>query len=261
MGRLLALRQQRAFERLYRRHVADVYRYALAVLRDPDDAEQITQTTFLNAYRSVGGHGLDLNRLLTIAHDLCRRRTARAWRADAAFDGDPTADDVRRGLARLPFDERAVLVMREVEDRSYSEIAELLGVPPGDIEELILRARRSLRQEIDGPLSCPEAQLAVSRELDDRSSRRERRLLRAHLHRCIACWVFSRDQQGQRAALRQLAQIELPRSLESFQAGAQDSSASGISQVAAAGRVHLSPPAPPEDAGGAAMPGPVTCGP
>ena len=35
----------RGFERLYQRHAADVYRYALAVLRDPDDAEDVTQTT------------------------------------------------------------------------------------------------------------------------------------------------------------------------------------------------------------------------
>ena len=41
----------RAFERLYRRHVHDVYRYVLAVLRNPADAEDVTQATFLNAFR------------------------------------------------------------------------------------------------------------------------------------------------------------------------------------------------------------------
>ena len=46
-------RSDRGFERLYKRHVGDVYRYALAVMRNPADAEDVTQTTFLNAYRVV----------------------------------------------------------------------------------------------------------------------------------------------------------------------------------------------------------------
>ena len=45
-------RSDRSFERLYRRHVSDVYRYCLGVLRNPADAEDVTQTAFLNAYRA-----------------------------------------------------------------------------------------------------------------------------------------------------------------------------------------------------------------
>jgi DNA-directed RNA polymerase specialized sigma24 family protein len=57
MAPLLAqgLRMDRSFERIYRRHVGDVYRYALAVMRNPTDAEDVTQTTFLNAYRAYAG--------------------------------------------------------------------------------------------------------------------------------------------------------------------------------------------------------------
>ena len=43
---------EQAFERLYRSHVQDVYRYALMVLRNRDDAEDVAQTTFLKAYRA-----------------------------------------------------------------------------------------------------------------------------------------------------------------------------------------------------------------
>ena len=43
----------RNFERLYRKHAGDVYRYALVVLRNQADAEDVTQTTFLNAYRAM----------------------------------------------------------------------------------------------------------------------------------------------------------------------------------------------------------------
>ena len=46
------LARDQAFEHLYRRHVKDVYHYALALLRNPADAEDVTQTTFMNAYRA-----------------------------------------------------------------------------------------------------------------------------------------------------------------------------------------------------------------
>jgi DNA-directed RNA polymerase specialized sigma24 family protein len=43
-------RGERAFERLYRRHVGDVYRYAFVVLPDPDQAERVTRETFVEAH-------------------------------------------------------------------------------------------------------------------------------------------------------------------------------------------------------------------
>ena len=43
----------RQFERMYQRYVGDVYRYSLAVLRNAQDAEDVTQTTFLNALRAM----------------------------------------------------------------------------------------------------------------------------------------------------------------------------------------------------------------
>lgn len=221
MSRLLALRHERAFERLYRRHVADVYRYALAVLRDPEDAEQVTRITFLNAYRGMAKERTpDLNWLLGIVHEVCRLRIGQPTLDDGrvVVDGEPTVDDIRRALARLPLDQRAVLVMREVENRSYDEIAQLLEIGDDEVETLIFRARRSLREQVEGALSCREAQLSISRELDGHTSRRERRLLEAHIGTCVRCSVFVRDQHEQRDALRRLADVELPKALTNFNA-------------------------------------------
>ena len=68
-----------AFESFYREHVAEVYQYALAVLGNSPDAEDVTQQTFLNAYRAFErgerprkAH----NWLIKIAHNVCRMR----WR-------------------------------------------------------------------------------------------------------------------------------------------------------------------------------------
>jgi len=44
---------ERQFERLYKRYAGDVYRYAMAVMRNAQDAEDVTQTTFMNAYRAM----------------------------------------------------------------------------------------------------------------------------------------------------------------------------------------------------------------
>src|SRR5512132_4279978 len=84
-------RPDRAFERIYKRHVGDVYRYALAVLRNPTDAEDVTQTTFLNAYRAYSGGERPRqpqNWLIAIAHNVCRQRFRQSQRRpqEVAYD-------------------------------------------------------------------------------------------------------------------------------------------------------------------------------
>jgi len=80
-----------AFERLYRRYVKDVYRYTLALLQNPADAEDVTQTTFLNAWRAYRS-GVEPtkphNWLIKIAHNAARTRYAVSARRphEVAFD-------------------------------------------------------------------------------------------------------------------------------------------------------------------------------
>ena len=150
-----------AFERMYQRYVQDVYRYALAVLRNPADAEDVTQTTFMNAYRAFKD-GTDIekpqNWLIKIAHNACRTRFIRAQRRPQEVPLEDSVDrlivpesekpnirSILRALGQLPFNQRSALVMRELEGRSYEEIADTLGVSVSAVETLIFRARRSLR--------------------------------------------------------------------------------------------------------------------
>jgi RNA polymerase sigma factor (sigma-70 family) len=151
----------RAFERLYRRYVPDVYRYTLAVMRNPADAEDVTQTTFLNAYRALKRGERPLrphNWLIKIAHNACRTRFVRAARRphevpldeglhELALPADTAADlaAVLETLGTLPFNQRSALVLRELEGRSYQEIAQTLDVSVAAVETLIFRARRTLR--------------------------------------------------------------------------------------------------------------------
>src|SRR2546423_7638838 len=91
-------RSDRAFERLYKRHAGDVYRYALAVMRNPADAEDVTQTTFLNAYRALQqGERVRKphNWLLRIAHNACRTRFIRARRRIKEVPLDRVAEEIQ----------------------------------------------------------------------------------------------------------------------------------------------------------------------
>ncbi len=151
----------REFESLYEEYGRTVYRYALGVLRNPADAEDITQTTFMNAFRALkaGEHPIKpRNWLLTIAHNSCQMRFVRSARRPKEVPLDDSVDQivvperdrpnvkaVLDELAKLPFNQRSALVMRELEGRSHAEIAEVLGTSVSAVETLIFRARRSMR--------------------------------------------------------------------------------------------------------------------
>ena len=85
--------------------------------------------------------------------------------------------------------------MREVEGRSYAEIAQILNMPIAAVETLIFRARRALREELQGALTCHDAERAISRHLDGMLGRSERRALRAHVRVCEDCAAFARGQR------------------------------------------------------------------
>jgi len=149
-----------AFERLYKEHAREVYQYALALLTNPADAEDATQTAFLNAYRAYERGERPHkphNWLIAITHNVCRMRWRQAGSRprEVALEeaAEPTAPEHERpdlgevlnALAGLSFNQRSALVMRELEGRSYQEIAGVLGISVGAVEALLFRARRRLK--------------------------------------------------------------------------------------------------------------------
>jgi RNA polymerase sigma factor (sigma-70 family) len=218
----------RTVESLYRDYAADVYRYALAVLGSPADAEDVTQATFLNAFRAIerGERPRQPGAWLrVIAHNLClqqfRQMSRRPQQVELDEDagelvGDddaPTLEDLIRGLKQVPFNQRAALVMREFEDRSIAEIAAILSLSVSAVETLLFRARRSLREQLEENLTCIEAEHAISRQLDGLLPRRDRGPLRAHLRECKACASHARRLRAQRSSMRTLGVVPLPAAL------------------------------------------------
>ena len=153
-----------SFERLYRDHRREVYGAVLRDVRDPAEAEDVTQIAFLNAFRAMRrGERPEKPRawLVTIARNVVRRRYRELMRrpqevgldpevaaALAEVDG-PTAAEIGGAIKRLPPGQRKVILLREIQGRSYAEIAEELDLSVSAVETLIFRARRSLSEELE----------------------------------------------------------------------------------------------------------------
>jgi len=113
------IRTERAFEQLYRRHAADVYRYALVLVGDEGRAEDVTRATFLNAFHALE-HGQEPGSthawLIRIAHMLCRPDGARQMRA-AGDEAHPSQRPSPRRLRDLACDEAERAISRRLDRR------------------------------------------------------------------------------------------------------------------------------------------------
>lgn len=156
---------QRAFAGLVRRHQDRVFRFLLRMTGSRDEAMDLTQETFMKAWQALPRwqpQAQFRTWLFQIARngalDLLRRRAAVEF---VPIDEDPGMPahapgpeeglDLRQrfglleaALRRLPVEHREVLLLREVEDLSYAEIAAALGIQEGTVKSRIARARVSL---------------------------------------------------------------------------------------------------------------------
>ncbi len=138
-------------------------RYARALTRDADTADDLVQETLVRALRSehlfLGGDirswlftiltNLNRNRLRSLA----RRPMIGTLDEDAAADfAGPEAGgrDIERALALLVEDQRTTLLLVVLEGLSYREVAEVQGVPIGTVMSRLARARAQIKAYLDG---------------------------------------------------------------------------------------------------------------
>jgi RNA polymerase sigma-70 factor, ECF subfamily len=165
----------RAFEDLYRSHLRDVYSYSYYRVGNHHDAEDLTEQTFLQAYRHFDRARRESNGrplrpwLIRIAHNLAanyhRDRSRRPTSAldsveppshphgtEKVVEGREELRQVMEGLTGLPDDRREALIMRFALGMSNREIARALGRTDGATKVLIHRAIKQLedRMEDDG---------------------------------------------------------------------------------------------------------------
>jgi RNA polymerase sigma-70 factor, ECF subfamily len=156
-----------AFEMLMRRHYAAVWRVAFLSLREDMAAEEVTQDTFLRAYRSIAGWRGDAS-LRTWLATICRRLCIDRARlkqletvaapdleavAGSTSETEALADrfDLRAALDRLPADEREASLLVHHYGYSSLEAATLLGVPGSTVRSRVGRARQRLVAALSGP--------------------------------------------------------------------------------------------------------------
>lgn len=207
------------FPALVAEHAPALYRFARHLVRDPDEAEDLVQETFLRAYRARDRFRGDapvrvwLRRILhNLAVDRARQEretpvedVEARWMDDAyTVDAEAVVERAERreeladALVRLPFIYRSAVVLHDVEGWTVEEIAETLGIGLPAAKQRLRRGRMMLvsalatgherRAALRGvPLRCWEARRKVSEYLDGGLTPAERAALEEHLTRCPTC--------------------------------------------------------------------------
>ena len=187
----LQMGEQNAYEVLIRRFQSPVYNLAWRLLNDPSDAGDVVQEVFLKIFRSIGTfrgesslktwiYRIAINESHNRRRWLCRHRHGETGieetfddsetRERPLLDGGETPYDftmnreaqvlLEEGLSNINPVFSAALVLREVEDLSYDEIAQVLDVSIGTVKSRILRGREALGRYLANRLeTAPRMQL------------------------------------------------------------------------------------------------------
>jgi len=172
---------QRAFEEIYQRYATMVYNLCLRLSRNADQASDLSQEVFLRIFRHLGKFrgGSSLKTWIyrvTLNH--CRSRLGRKRPLSLSLTGadgetvheipDPRRNPedramaesqgrlVEAALAMLPHRFREAVTLRDLEDLSYQEIAEILRVRIGTVRSRIARGRERLRVVLESGELSPE---------------------------------------------------------------------------------------------------------
>ncbi|HJP82888.1 MAG TPA: sigma-70 family RNA polymerase sigma factor [Fimbriimonadaceae bacterium] len=163
-----------AFETLFERYRTLVFRFAYQMVPRRDDAEDMVQEAFVRAYQNLDKYRDEAKFttwLLRIVTNLCtdqarmsnRRQALEQQEAKGSLvwmtvgnwddpvqnlENDRRKEALRRALAALPVHHRSVIVLRDIEERDYTDIASILGCTIGGAKLRVLRARRALKDRI-----------------------------------------------------------------------------------------------------------------
>ncbi|HEV3041080.1 MAG TPA: sigma-70 family RNA polymerase sigma factor [Candidatus Angelobacter sp.] len=167
-----------AWEEIVRLHSRRIYNLCYRFTNSPDDAQDLTQDVFIKIYRTLGSYDLQkgafttwlttLTRNLLVDHFRRSRQDRLTDSIDAGLreeedslslsdrlpDRAPNPDDrltskenqqmVQQALARLSPDLREAVILRDLQDLDYKEIAQVLKVPEGTVKSRINRGRMEL---------------------------------------------------------------------------------------------------------------------
>ena len=173
--------QTEAFAALVKRYQKRLYAVARGILREADAAEEAVQETFLKAYKSLDsfkGVGGFYSWIFRIHHNICIDRIRERGKAKVSefdellpdnseqslsealgcFKEDPfesasraqISERIAEAMEKLSEQYRAIIILREVEEMSYKEISEILGIGMGTVMSRLFYARRELQKLLSG---------------------------------------------------------------------------------------------------------------
>lgn len=212
-----------ALESLIARHQDRVYRYAIKLCRNPDDAQEVLQETMLSLAKGLASFREEASLttwLYTVARSHCIKLHRRSKFAPPELDSleaddgpTPSADartDPETATAAREVDEalqlaidtlddtsREVLVLRDVEGLTAPEVAEVMGTSPAAVKSRLHRARLAVRESMVPLLQprpspaptqpCPDALTLLSKDLEGEIDAMTCAELEAHLATCPKC--------------------------------------------------------------------------
>jgi len=168
--------RERDFDTLVTRYRDMIFNLCLNIMGDYDEAVDSSQEVFIKMYKNLSRFEFRSSLstwLYTIAANTCRSRLTTSSRKQtvsmACFENIPvTRKDidpsfllersegeiaVRKAIEELPKDEKILIVMRDLENRTYDEIAEVTGMKSGTVKSRLFRARHRLRGMLQGVLT------------------------------------------------------------------------------------------------------------
>jgi RNA polymerase sigma-70 factor (ECF subfamily) len=187
-----------AYEELLTRFQQPVYTLALRLLNDPSEAADVVQEVFLKVFRNIGSfRGQSTLKTWIYRITVNEAHNARRWffrhrRREVELDNEPEESrnwkEIIPDRGRSPYEValdgeqhlmieaalkqinpifRDAVVLRDITDLSYEEIAEILGVSLGTVKSRILRGREALREELAGSLKKRPALRLVPKTASD----------------------------------------------------------------------------------------------
>lgn len=167
--------EESAFETLVRKYMKDAYGFCLRLTHDAQEAEELSQMGFVNAYRALRGfrgessfkswlYRIFINQYrdrlrrtkradarLAVVRDEAERKAARR-RSDSADDTTELEEVVKARVEKLPDRQREVLTLHLYQNLNYHEIAATLGCTYDDVKMNLSLARKRLKEELKGYL-------------------------------------------------------------------------------------------------------------
>ena len=152
-----------AFEELFARYRKQLYSFFSRRLNNPARAEDLVQETFLAVIRAASRYepralvrtylyGIALNLIAAERRKFSMSDTLGQSAPEPKTDGTPEYELwVRRAMEKLDAPDREILMLREYEQLSYSDIAELLRIPVNTVRSRIFRSRLALKSYLESP--------------------------------------------------------------------------------------------------------------